>query len=320
MTKNHLLVKELEKLVSYPSTSGNEVSIHAHLKEMLGGYADKLWKDTKDNLIALKGKSPEVCLFAHVDKVGFMVQKIQGKSMVKVVQLKSSQKTVFPYGPIAPVVITHRGESTSFAEGLLINLSEEEKDLGVKVDDASKIAPGDIVSYKPNFSTQGNLVISQGLDNKAGLLVCLEAFKQAKSCVLVASAQEEMPSKLASVAASVLNPKMALVVDVTYTEDSIKTGLGPTICLKDSVIPDLGVVKKLEKAAKEAKTPFQYEVLEEGGSEAGAVEKAGIGIPLCFVGIPLEHMHSPTEILYISDLNSSISLISTFLKDGSEHV
>lgn len=313
------LTKKLEKLTSCPAVSGNEVALHGHLQELVSRHAHKTWVDLKGNFIAVKGDNPTLALFAHADKIGFMVQTKGEDGKFKVVQLKKSQKTKFLPGPVGQVVVTHRGDFQPFSEGLLINesLNLEEKDLHLSPFSSEEVKVGDVVSFKPNFSVGKGIAISQGLDNKVGLLAAIEVFKKSAECILVASAQEEMSSKSVSSAVYALKPKMALVVDVTFAEGSIKAGGGPTICLKDNLIPSLKMIKLLEKAAVVKKLPFQYEVLEEGGSEAVAIENVGLGVPFAFVGVPIKHMHTPYEQLILSDLKGAIGLLSAVVEKGT---
>jgi len=125
----------------------------------------------------------------------------------------------------------------------------------------------------------------------------------------------------AKTAAFGIVPDMALAIDVTSTGDTpkakamaVKLGAGPTIKIKDSsVIAHPTVVEGLVTAAEKNKIPFQYEVLEFGGTDAGSIHVTAGGIPSGGVSIPTRFIHSPNEMAALSDVENAVALLKAFV-------
>lgn len=304
---NKDLIVKLKEMVNMPSVSGNETEFALWLKKDLSIYADKIYIDSVGNLVAIKGK-PKVYIFSHMDKVGYMVS---GKKdgVVKVVSMKKEKG--YPGKQKWPVTIFGKNEVT----GLLSQFSEK-SDLQIKLNKklSSEISIGDYVALTPNFKLKNNqVVISQGLDNKLGVLAAIEIFKKIKNIGFVATVQEETTKLGAKNAVWNLKPKSVFVIDVTYDEGkNIKIGKGPAICLKDDLLPDKNLLGKLLKIATKHNFPHQVEVVESGGSDANAVYDANGFTPHVFVGIPIKFMHTPHETANLSDLKNSINLLTKF--------
>jgi endoglucanase len=306
MTKS-TLINNLEKLTSYPAVSGNEGVLHGFLKELIGKIADKIYIDSVGNLIAIKGK-PKTYIFAHVDKVGYMVSEKTNHS-VKVVALKKKKNVQEKNWPV-----TIYGKESVF--GLLSQ--EKSKDylqIKLKKEELNKISIGDFIALAPNFCVKNNTVISQGLDNKLGILCAIEVFKKSKNIGLIFTVQEETTKLGAKYAALSLKPKAVIILDVTYDEGGyIKIGKGPSICMKDDLLPDKNLLKGLIDIAQQNKIPHQLEVIESGSSDANAIYDVNGFTPHIFVGIPIKFMHTPKEMGNVKDIENSVNLLIKFFE------
>ena len=76
-----------------------------------------------------------------------------------------------------------------------------------------------------------------------------------------------------------------------------------------SVLCHIDVREALLSAAKKAKIPCQLEVLNIGGTDAGAIHLTRTGVKTGAVSLPLRYMHSPSEVASINDINACIELI-----------
>lgn len=305
MTKK--LSKQLEKFVSIPSASSNEGEFAVYIQKYLKPYADNVYIDKVGNVIAHKGK-PSLTIVAHIDKIGYMVSEMLPKNIV-IVPLKKGKAIS---EEVWDVVVF--GETK--VKGKIKKSSNGKLKLIIKKSEQKLIKVGDYVELAPNFVKEGTSVISQGLDNKLGVLVGMEVFKKCKNITFIGSVQEEVDKLGARYAVGKLKPKKVIVLDVTYGSagDVAKIGKGPAICLKDSIFPSKYMVEKLSTCAIEGGIPCQYEVVESGGSDAEGVIYQNLYTPVVFVGIPIKGMHTNKEKCDLKDLEKTIELLTKYSK------
>jgi len=65
----------------------------------------------------------------------------------------------------------------------------------------------------------------------------------------------------------------------------------------------------LEETAKEVGIPYQLEILEHGGTDAGAIHTSVGGVPTGAISIPCRYLHSPVETASISDMENAVKLL-----------
>ena len=138
----------------------------------------------------------------------------------------------------------------------------------------------------------------------------------------VFTVQEELGLRGAKTAAFQLEPDIAIAVDVTITGDTpecklmeVTCGKGPAIKIKDNSIIAHPLIKRLiEEAAKKQNIPFQYEILEIGGTDAGAIHQTSGGIPSGAISIPCRNVHSIVECVNIKDLENAVKLLLAVIK------
>ena len=190
----------IKRLTSFPSCSGNEKSLAEWLKKEISPYADKVYIDNVGNLIAIRG-NPKTALFCHIDKVGYMVSQIKGKNVYAVPLAKGK---ALP-GKNKWNVLIHGSKMIC---GKIFELNKSTHKLALEINsDANSISVGDYITLQPNFSLDGNIIKSQGLDNKLGLFAGIEILKNCKNLLLVGTVKEEAFKLGAKVAAWKLKPK-----------------------------------------------------------------------------------------------------------------
>lgn len=311
----------LERMLAFHSVSGGEREFALWLKGQLEPYATEVRLDRVGNLIARKGANPQVAIFAHMDTVGYMVKRVDNdKGMV---ELSPVGKPRHAHGARA-LVLTQAAE----IEGVLIEKdstdSKDSEDKKVYVDTGLSapgevIHIGDLVTYAPCHSRHGDIVISRSLDDKLGCYVGMEVLKRTEQVTFVGTVGEECNHRGARAAAYAVQPDVALVVDITYDENIIEDyhitmGAGPAICLKDDLMPDRWIVERLREVARQRAVPLQFEVLDNGGSDAKAIYDVGEGISFVFIGIPIRYSHSSFEMAHMQDVENAIELICAFLE------
>lgn len=315
----------LKKLTETFSPSGREDEICDVIFEEIKDYADEVYKDTLGNLIARKkGNGKKVMFSAHTDEIGLMVTYIDDKGFIR----------FSPVGWVDPFYALY--QRVKFQSGVEGVISFEEKteavkdikmknlfiDIGAKdKEEAQKLVSiGDMAQFEGSFIRNGDRVISKTLDNRAGVYVLTEAIKKIKSdndIYFVFTSQEEVGLRGAKTSTFDIFPDYAIAVDVTDTGDTpecnymaVSLGDGPCIKVKDqSVICDRELVERLKSVAKRNSIPYQLEVLDNGGTDAGAMHLTKSGVKTGAISIPTRYIHSTCETCDINDINNAVLLI-----------
>lgn len=170
-------------------------------------------------------------------------------------------------------------------------------------------------------------IASRALDNRLGSFVALEVARLIEEAggidgwdlLAVAAAQEETTLGGARTSAFSLEPDAAIVIDVTHATDA------PGIDVKEMGRHPLGSGPVLSRGS--ILHPALFELLAAGGDAAGieyTIEASGRntgtdadavhisrgGVPTALVSIPLRYMHSPVELVQLSDVDATARLIA----------
>jgi endoglucanase len=166
------------------------------------------------------------------------------------------------------------------------------------------------------------------MDNRLGSYVALEVARRchergghAASVAGVAAVQEEIGVNGARTSAYQLQPEIAVVVDVTHATDapgveekqsgSHPLGSGPVIGRGSTLSP-----RVFELLAATAERESIVHTVEASGrwtaTDADAYQVSRAGIPTGLVAIPLRYMHSPVELVQLSDVEATIELLVAF--------
>ena len=129
-------------------------------------------------------------------------------------------------------------------------------------------------------------------------------------------------SKGSRTAAYGVDPDMGIAIDVTMTGDTpkaatmdISLGKGAAIKIKDNSVISHPTVKNLmTEVAKENNIPYQYEILDMGGTDSGAIHLTRSGVPSGVISIPCRYVHSPSEMVSVHDVNNAIKLLVKVLE------
>ena len=88
-------------------------------------------------------------------------------------------------------------------------------------------------------------------------------------------------------------------------------GGGPSFCISPDT--DTGIVEKLRGIACSRHIPFQMEAHPNAsGTEARAIQLVRKGTKTGLVSFPVRYMHSPSEIISISDIKYCADILTAF--------
>ena len=82
-----------------------------------------------------------------------------------------------------------------------------------------------------------------------------------------------------------------------------------------NILCDSFVRSKLAEIASQNNINYQLEIMNDGGTDAGAISLAGAGVKTGGISIPTRYIHSPSEMINKNDLQSAIDLLSLFLEE-----
>ena len=331
----------LRKLLDTPGPSGFESAPAKVWREEAEKFA-KVRADVAGNSIAEVNPegSPTIMLAGHIDEIGVIVTYIDDEGFAYISgiggwdpQVLVAQRIRFlgrdgdVFGVVGKKPIhlmkTEDREKASKMTDLWVDIgaaSKEEAQKRLSIGD-----PGVIDSRTMEFPN-GRLV-SRSIDDRIGAFIVLEALKRYSGkpgnahVVAVATTQEEIAWRGggALVCATCVNPRMALVVDVTFATDhpqiekkevgEAKIGGGPVLT-RGSIISPV-VFNILRETAEKNGIPYAVQAAgRDTSTDADAIHIAREGIATGLVSVPNRYMHSPNELVSIDDLDRTASLLA----------
>ncbi len=340
----------LEKLSNAHGISGWEGSVQEIVKEEIAPYVDEVHLDKLGNLIAIKkGEKPSIMLEAHADEIGLMVKQVDEKGFLRFIRIGGwfdqtllNQRVIVHTrsGPITGVIgckpphVMKDEERKKIIEGrdMFIDIGcasdKEAEALGVLV--------GTPISIDRTFAAlQGDRVTGKAFDNRAGIVAMIEALKRTSSkstIYAVATVQEEVGLKGAKVAAFGLDPDVAIASDVTIPGDHpgidkkdapIEMGKGPVVVVADAsgrgIMASPQVIEWMVGTAREFGIAVQLEASDGGTTDATSIYLTKSGIPTGVISMATRYIHSPVEVLSLSDVDKAADLMARCLETAKKY-
>lgn len=277
---------------------------------------------------------PRLLIDAHIDQIGFMVTHITEEGFLKISNAGGIDARALPAQKF--IVLGGGGKNRIIGTACSIppHLSgkDEKKitgaadiyiDVGMSEEAARKlIEPGDAVMFDAGYEKlSGDRISGAGLDNRCGaaaVLYALELMKGARlkySLSVLFSAQEEIGERGAKTAAYDIDPDIAFVVDASFAyapgEPETKCGkMGKGCMIGFSPALDKELSELMLRTAKERNIPYQTEVMGgTTGTNADMISVSKSGVKTVTLSIPLKYMHTPVEIVSVSDIKATAELI-----------
>ncbi|HYO08279.1 MAG TPA: M20/M25/M40 family metallo-hydrolase [Tepidisphaeraceae bacterium] len=340
----------LNELLQTPSPTGHEQAVQRLIRDRFKDLAQHVEPDVHGNLIlGLNTRAKKkVMLAGHCDQIGFLVKHISPGGYLYVDKLGGADSGVVlgehlvihtKNGPVTAVVGRKPVHMQQGSEVQQIPIASKIwLDIGAKNEEEARklVALGDYVTFRLQVTDlRDDLICAPGLDNKAGLFVCLEVFRQcARSGCPVAlyvasTVQEEIGSRGASTVTSRLSPDVGIAVDVVPATDDpgndgppqanvpVKLRGGPTISTGPNTNPVVGSM--LTAAATKLELAYQTDPSgSTAPNDARMIQTADSGVAAASVGIPQRNMHTQVEICSLSDLDGAIKLLVEFVQSVRE--
>ena len=348
-------IQFLKDLTEAPSPSGYEVPAANLLRERLEPSADSIETNILGSVHAfLKGKGggPSVMVAGHIDEIGMMVKYIDDEGFISfdpiggidAAVLPGTRVNVYPSGICAETVLRgvvgrkpiHLIESDD--RNTVTKLDKLFIDVGLNKEEArDAIRVGDPITYGVGFECFGSgFAVARSFDDKIGVWIAarvLEEIKKAggaKSDFIVAgTVQEEVGLRGGIASAYGIDPFIGISVEVGHATDypsisktsygEAKCGQGPILARGPNINPVL--FERMIEAAVTVEESFQIGPESRAtGTDANPFQVSRGGKVAGLLSIPLRYMHTPTEVLKLSDLESAVRILTQFVMDLDDEI
>ena len=278
---------------------------------------------------------PSLLLDAHIDQIGFAVTYITDDGFIKVGNIGGIDRRLLPAQPVVVhgsrdikgVICSVPPHLTSGGSEVL-EMDDVAIDTGLTKEELEKLVSlGDSVTFDVTCRDLiGSRITGGALDDRCGvasILYALELLKGsnlAYNVTVLFSTQEEVGERGAKIGAFEINPDIALAVDVSFAyaigEEESKCGYlgkGPMIGISPSLSREIS--DELINTAKSADIPYQIEVMSGlTGTNADRFSVNRCGAKACTVSIPLRNMHTPVEVIDITDAEQTAKLLAAYIR------
>ena len=353
------LARDLRDLMLIPGLSGHEERVAVLVRARLGEAEVASRVDRLGNVISTLPGDPEmpsVMIFAHMDQLGFVVRKVEDDGLIRVERLggvseraMAAQSVVLTgsKGDLPGIIMNKAHHATGQDEKYRVLTAPE-----IRIDTghgskaavhAAGVQIGTPVVYRPSYQAlAGERIAGTSVDDRAGCAVLLELARgmvgreSGPTVHLVWSVQEEFNLRGAVVAAQVLQPDIALQIDLMLACDTpdmadrgeMALGGGPGISLYsfhgrgtlNGVIPHPALVRLIEETAVAQGIPLQRSAQVGVLTDLSYVQTIGAGVAALDVGFPMRHSHSPNESCDLRDLVHLTNLLTAALAQIPKHM
>ncbi len=336
----------LEQLLTAVGPSGHETAPARVWRDGCSKFAAEVGADKVGSSWARvpgTADGPSLVVVGHIDEIGLHVTHIEDEGYLRFGEvggwdplvLVGQRVRVMTRGGVVPGVIARkpihllRGDDRKKAP----ELKELHIDIGAESGDEAQelVRIGDVAVIDADpVEMRNGRVISRALDNRVGCYVAAESARLVAEAggapgdvIALAVTQEETSFAGARTSAFQHDPDVAIVVDLTFATDQPGVelgpitrhtlGSGPVISRGTSLHPL--VFELLHDAAEEAKIEFTLESLGRGtGTDADAIHLSRSGVATGLVSVPCRYMHSPVEMVSLTDIDDAARLIAAFAR------
>lgn len=288
---------------------------------------------------------PKVMLAAHMDEVGFMVTRITPEGHLRFQSIGGWWDNVLLAQRV--VIKTKSGDVPGIIGSKPPHILEEDerkkvvpaKDMFIDIGATSEsmvkeagVRPGDpVVPWSP-FAPMKQASVFQGkaFDDRLGCAALVEIVRQLRAgrhpntVFAVGTVQEEVGTRGAATSAWVVNPDVAVILEVGIAQDvpgmkeneiEVRMGGGPALFLYDAtMIPNLRLRDLFIERAEGLGVPLQFSAMPRGGTDGGKIHIHTSGVPSVVLGVPVRYIHSHTGIFNMDDLRNLVRLVVSIIK------
>lgn len=329
------LIKNLIKPVCVP---GNESEVAGVIAEEIAPYVTSCKTDNMGNLIAFvegNGENKKKLMFAaHIDEIGFIVTHIEDNGYIRFSTLgginmtaASYSRVVFENGLVG-ILVPDAGAGNLNCDNCSVDIGTKSKK-----ETERKVKVGDTFAVKSEVTRlAGTRVAGRPMDDRIGAAVMIEAAKRIgtpyNDVYFCFTVQEEVGCRGSKTAAYSVMPDIGVALDVTGTGDAqsakpmeVKIGGGAAIKIKDSsVVCDRDLVRKMKDISVNNGIKHQMEILTGGGTDTSSMQQTGAGAVAGCISIPTRYIHSPVELIDLSDVEECVKLTAAMCAEDMSDI
>ncbi|HET7628658.1 MAG TPA: M42 family metallopeptidase [Bacillales bacterium] len=336
----------LKALTEARGAPGFEGEVRRMMRRELQDHADEVLYDHTGSIFGKKrgaADAPRVLLAGHMDEVAFMVSEITDDGYLRFKPLGGWWEQVL-LSQRVEVVTEQRSFTGVIGSRPPHVLTKEErekvfpmKEMYVDIGAGSKnqaaawgVAVGDpIVPVCPYEElADEDTILAKALDNRVGCYAAVEVLKQLNEgshpneVYAGATVQEEVGLRGAETAPHVVQPDVAIALDVGIAEDGPsekeknkpKLGGGPLVTFLDAtMIPNTRFRDLIVETAEENGISHQVEVMTGGGTDAGKFNLYKRGVPTVVIGVAARYIHSNVSMVSRQDVDRMVRLLAAVI-------
>lgn len=342
MRKRMPLPELLTALLTASGPSGHEEEAARVWREAASAFAE-VTSDTLGSSFArvrAAEGAPTLAIVGHIDEIGVAVTNIEDNGLLSFTTIGGiSSETLHGQrvefltrgGRVPGAISRKRIHPEQLRDRPRLELADLHIDIGAASREEAEglVRVGDAGVWSgPPVQLPHDRLLSKALDNRLGAYIALESARRIAESqeaqvdvVAVAAVQEEIGTYGARAAAFGIDPRVALVVDVTPATDypggdarragRIELGMGAMIArgpTLNRLVTDL-----LGDVAEAEDIPHAYEVYTRTTStDADEIHPSRAGVPTGLLSIATRYLHSPNEICDLADVESTVRLIVAF--------
>jgi putative aminopeptidase FrvX len=337
----------LRELTEAPGISGYEQEV----REIIRKHLQNITVIEQDRLGSIvcrkdgKNETPRIMIAGHMDEIGFIVKLITDEGFIKFspiggwwghvlfaqrVVIKTRKGDVHGLIGSKPPHILSEEERKKLLEpkDMYIDIgatsAEEVKELGVR--------PGDpaVPIFPFTISGTGKTYIGKAFDDRVGCGILIDVIKNLaweshpNTVYGVGTVQEEVGLRGARTSSWLVEPDVGLTMEVGVAGDvpdvkkedaQAKLGKGPVIVIRDgTMIPNLRLRDLFIETAEALRIPYQFDLLDRGGTDSGAIHLHRRGVPNLVIAVPTRHIHSHAGIVHRDDYDRTVQLVTAVIK------
>lgn len=347
------LINILKSLTEAFGPPGFEDEVREIVKTEFRGKVNDILTDNMGSVIGVKkgtSERPKILFVAHMDEVGFMVKGTTKEGFVKFVPLGGWLPTELIGTRVR--LRTKTGEYIGVIGTLPPHVRRDEeakkmpklKDLymdfgvseGFNPIEKFNIRIGDPIVPYSKFQVMGNekLAVAKAFDDRVGVAHIIRVLDEIQTVThpntvyLAAVVQEEVGLRGAATTPWIVEPDVAIAVDVSIAEDvpglnsftDAKLGKGVSIVVQDrTMIAHRRFRDFIVELADKENIPYHL-VTVQGGYDTGRIHLFKEGVPSAILGIPSRYIHSFHSVINLDDLEAAVRLAVTIIKNLDEEI
>lgn len=289
---------------------------------------------------------PKLLFCAHMDEIGFMVQRIVetgNKGYIKFLPIGGWWPGVVPGQRvkvrtkekdfIGVVGIKPPHELTPEEEKKLVEIKDMFIDVGITKERGAAemgIKPGDpIVPYLDFSPLENGLFLAKAWDDRMGCSVLAEVaekiadIEHPNNLYFVGTVQEEVGLRGARTAANLVKPDIAFAIDVSIARDIPPLeaqqveylGNGVAVLIHDRrMIPNIKLRDEVIRILEEEKIPYHLTSIK-GTYDTAEMHLHNIGVPSLALGIPTRYIHSWASVISEKDYDNLIKAVIAIIRN-----